>query len=452
MAEARIAELEAMVAQANANNAAQAEQFQAQFAQLQAQVVGQGQAQAQAPAQAQEPGQIPVEALTTAFAQALAQANAGRDGAPRQYKKVGGPMPNFNGKGDESYAQFEELFNNWATYNGLSDDDKKSQLFQALRGAAGEIVNIFGPSSEVYQTSTYTVYADSIRGLFETHAQSEAAKTSFELTVQGKDENIQMYASKKLSRFRRAYPEERNWQTSSHLGRLFVMGLKSERVREQVVLWQAKEPLVNFQSTVTNAANAEASYELLDSLKHGRSGNPKVQMVPPTAPQSAVEPMEMGAMMSAIQTIMEGKEDPTGGAVLAAMQQRTLRDAQGRYIARGRGRGGQSSGRVGLDCWTCGEIGHTQRDCPKANGGAWTPQNRGRGGPPRGRGNNGGRGRGTGKKGGVFGHMSGGQEPETQPGAGEQGNPANNQQPPHTCCQQQQPPQQQQQQQQSQGF
>ena len=146
-------------------------------------------------------------------------------------------MPTYAGKTSESYSHFERRFKGWATYNNLSDDDKKMQLYQALQGAAGEVIDIFGPESELFAENDFTAYATEIKGLFETRAQSEAAKTAFEMTQQEKDEVIQQYAARKLAKFQLAYPTE-NWATSQYLSRLFVKDLHNEKVREQVAIAQ----------------------------------------------------------------------------------------------------------------------------------------------------------------------------------------------------------------------
>ena len=356
------------------------------------------------------------QAMATAFAEALA-ANRGA-GGERQHRKVGGSMPTFTGKANESYSYFESRFKCWATYNNLSDEDKKMQLYQALQGSAGEIVNIFGPESEAFWSS-FADYAVGIRALFETRAQSEAAKTAFEMTHQEKDELIQQYAARKLAKFQLAYPTE-TWSTSEYLMRLFIKDLRNEKVREQIVL-KGAEAGATYHTMVQTAANFEASFELLGSLEKGKPGRATVQVTPQVAKE---EPMELGAMIAAMQTLMKGSADPA--AVLAALQ-RPKRDEQGRFLRqRGRGRGGQQSNREG--CWTCGENGHFARECNKNPGGGWNSGGRGRG--YGGRGNNG-RGRGGVRGGRGYNAMGAGessgvgqQQEEAgqgqQPGAGQQ--------------------------------
>ena len=394
MAEQRILELENQLAQ----QAAAATEAANQVAQLQAQMNAY---QAVPTAQA----------MAQAFAQAMA-SNPPRDGGvERQHRKVGCAMPTFSGKPNESFTHFESRFKVWATYNNLSDNDKKMQLYQALQGSAGEIIDIFGPESPVFRESAFAAYAEAIKALFETRAQSEAAKTAFELVHQEKDEVIQQYAARKLAKFQLAYPAEA-WSTSQYLQRLFVKDLRSDKVREQVVL-KGAEAGATYHDVVQTAANTEASFELLDSLKQGRTGRSTVQVTTPVAKE---EPMELGAMMTAMQALMKETGDPRA-AVIAALQQRPLRDEHGRYVRqRGRGRGGYGNGgqqgnRDG--CWTCGESGHFARECTKNQGGGWNARGRGRGNGGRGNG----RGRGAGRGRGGLNHMEPGGEAS---GAGQQ--------------------------------
>ena len=371
MAEQRVQELEAQLVQQAAETTAAANQAAALQAQLEAF------------------RNVPTaQAMAAAFAEALAANRPERrEDGERQHRKVGGSMPTYSGKANESYSHFESRFKGWATYNNLSGDDKKMQLYQALQGAAGEVIDIFGPESPLFTASTFPVYAEAIKALFETRAQSEAAKTAFEVTQQEKDEAIQQYAARKLAKFQLAYPTE-NWDTSQYLSRLFVKDLRNEKVREQVVL-KGQGAGNRYHAIVQTAADFEASFELLESLGKGKTGRATVQVAPQAARE---EPMDLGAMMAAMQTLMKESGDPQ--AVLAALQPRPQRDEHGRYMKqRGGGRGGyggQQSNREG--CWTCGETGHFARECTKNPGGSWQARGRGRGNG--GRGNNG-RGRGA---------------------------------------------------------
>ena len=387
MAEERIRELEAQVnEQAGhlANAQAQTEQLQAQINLYAA---------------------VPTaENLAQAMAQAMAhlQPPARAEGGERQHRKVGGSMPTYSGKEDESYAKFESLFKGWADYNGLSDVDKKMQLFQALKGAAGDIITIFGPESEVYRDNDFQPYSEAIKALFETRAQSEAAKTAFEMCRQEKDELIQQYAARKLAKFRLAYPAE-TWPTNQYLSRLFVKDLRSDKVREQVVLKGAGAG-ANYHEIVRTASDVEASFEMLESFKGGKTGRPNGASVQVTQTAAKEEPMELGSMIAAMQTLWKANPAADPEAVLAAF--RPARDAQGRYTGqRGRGRGANKEG-----CWNCGDNGHFARDCTKHFGGQGGQGGRGRG---KGRGGNG-RGRGANRGRGGFNSMENEQQQQQQ--------------------------------------
>ena len=334
--------------------------------------------------------------LAAALAQAMASAGIGvrapkaeRDEQELSGKKVGRSMPLYKGEGGDQYLRFERKFKAWAEFNKLTEADKKTQLYLAFDGTAEQIVDVFGPESPVFKNNNFEEYADQIKGLFATRAQSEAAKSAFDVTVQLADENVQQYAAKKMSKFLVAYPGV-DYTTSEYLIRVFIKDLRSDKVKEQVVLQGGSNK--TFEQVVTHAANVEAGFEVLDNMKAMKGGGHYgVKVNPQKATTTTEEPMELGALMAALQPMMKDTAD--SGAVLAALQQqfRPQRDQHGRFLrGRGQRRGGPSNQGNNKNCWTCDEPGHFQRECPKAanNGG-----NRGRFRGNGGRGNAG-RGRG----------------------------------------------------------
>ena len=334
--------------------------------------------------------------LATAFAQAMASAGVGtrapreeRDESELSGKKIGRAMPLYKGEGGDQYLRFERKFKAWADFNKLTEADKKTQLYLAFDGSAEQIVDIFGPESSVFKNNTFQAYADQIKSLFATRAQSEAAKSAFDVTVQLADENVQQYAAKKMSKFIVAYPGV-EYTTSEYLIRVFIKDLRNDKVKEQVVLRGGSN--MTYEEVVTQAANVEAGLEVLDNMKAMKSGYHVKVNQPKTVPATTEEPMELGALMASLQPLM--KETVDSGAVIAALQQfRPPRDQHGRFLrGRGQRRGGSSNQGNNQNCWNCNESGHFQRECPKAwNNGGFPNRGRGRGNGGRG---NSGRGRG----------------------------------------------------------
>ena len=334
--------------------------------------------------------------LAIALVQAMASAGIGvrapreeRDEQALSGKKVGRAMPLYKGEGGDHYLRFERKFKAWAEFNKLTEADKKTQLYLAFDGSAEQIVDVFGPESSVFRNNSFEAYADQIKSLFATRAQSEAAKSAFDVTAQLADENVQQYAAKKMSKFLVAYPGV-EYTSSEYLIRVFIKDLRSDKVKEQVVLRGGSKK--TFEEVVTEAANVEAGFEVLENMKAMKGGHYGVKVTPPKATTTTTEePMELGALMATLQPLMKDTAD--SGAVLAALQQqfRPQRDQHGRFLrGRGQRRGGPFNPGNNKNCWDCNEPGHFQRECPKSgnNGG-----NRGR---YRGNGGRGNAGRGRG--------------------------------------------------------
>ena len=382
--------LQAQLAQAQ-QQAAAAEQRAAEAQQQAAQMHAQGAQAAPAP-----PPIMNGNELAAAFAHAMAAQGIGmrasrgeRDENALSGKKVGRAMPLYKGEGGDQYLRFERKFKAWADFNKLTDEDKKTQLYLAFDGSAEQIVDIFGPESPVFKDNEFKDYAEQIKSLFATRAQSEAAKSAFDVAVQLADENVQQYAARKMSKFLVAYPGV-DHTTSEYLIRVFIKDLRSDKVKEQVVLRGGSKK--KFEEVVTEAANVEAGLEVLDNMKAMKSGHCGVKVTPPKVTTTTVEePMELGALLTSLQPLMKDTVD--SATVLAALQPqfRPQRDQYGRFLrGRGQRRGGAFNSGNNNNCWECNEPGHIKRECPKlASGGSSRGRGRGNGGR-----GNGGRGRG----------------------------------------------------------
>lgn len=310
--------------------------------------------------------------MSRTFVEAI---NTTRDDRERRPK--GEPKPTFKKEPGEDYLIFQQHFEVWAGLQGLSDDNKKKSLFTAFQGNAGRVARIFGPDSEPWK-KPYAGYEADVRSVFASKAESEAAKSTFEVRTQGKGESCQEYAAEKMALFLVAYPAHAD---KTLLVREYIRGLVNPEIKKMVV----RHAGVGFQQVVDHANNEEAAIIYLASLnRYERShAPPAIAFQPQPVHRAAPEAMDLSDMMAAM-----GR----GG-----------RDQYGRFSARGRG-GGRDGPRDG--CWVCGDPNHFRRECPnKARDGAGGPAQRGaargggrggRGGPARGARGGGGAGRGGG--------------------------------------------------------
>jgi hypothetical protein len=315
-----------------------------------------------------------LEGMARSFIDAL-NLSKGED-KPRKPKAD--PKPIFKKEVGEDYLIFQGHFDVWAELQELTDDYKKKSLFTAFQGNAGRVARIFGPDSESWALP-YAEYEARVRSVFASKAQSEAAKSMFEVRVQTKAESCQEYAAEKMALFLIAYPASAD---QTLLVREYIRGLHSPEIKKVVV----RQAGSGFQQVVDMANNEEAAIIYLSNLNKyqtsfAATGNPAT-----TFKQEAMDLSDMS---------------------LAAMG-RGGRDQFGRFIRRGRGNGAPATGPGGRDwprdgCWRCGDPSHLRRECPKprdggegdgrggARGGG---RGGGRGGPPRGGGRGAGGGRG----------------------------------------------------------
>ena len=75
---------------------------------------------------------------TEAFIKAISDSKGG-GGRPKS-----GPKPFFKKEPGEDYLIFQGHFDVWAELQGLTDDQKKKNLFTAFQGTAGRVARIFG--------------------------------------------------------------------------------------------------------------------------------------------------------------------------------------------------------------------------------------------------------------------------------------------------------------------
>ena len=275
----------------------------------------------------------------------------------RERKPKAEPKPIFKKEAGEDYLIFQGHFDVWADLQGLSDDYKKKSLFTAFQGNAGRVARIFGPDSDTWAKS-YKEYEAAVRSVFASKAMSEAAKSKFEVCVQGKAESCQEYAAEKMALFLIAYPASGD---QSLLVREYIRGLLSPEIRKVVV----RQAGTGFEQVVNHANNEEAAIMYLASLN--RYERPAAA---PGVTHQRTEAMDLSDM--SVNAMDRG------------------RDQHGRFSRRPR----QSGATEG--CWRCGDPNHFRRECPKpregngearggrggARGGRGAPGRGGRGGRP----------------------------------------------------------------------
>ena len=174
------------------------------------------------------------------------------------------PLPRFyfEGKADEDWLSFRDIFRNYGRFQNYTPEEAKNALNLCMRGTAQRAVSGIDHANPAI---TYANLIDLYEAKFLPAAASALARTQYDEARQGPKEPILTYHGRLQTLLLRAYPAQD--VDAPMIVRKFVTGLASNRVRQQVL---RTNPL-NYTDAL-NAAQAEQAV-----LEQGRV-NPQVDV------------------------------------------------------------------------------------------------------------------------------------------------------------------------------
>ena len=190
------------------------------------------------------------------------------------------PRFSFEGKADEDWLSFRDMFRNYARFGGYTDAEAKSALNLCMRGTAQRAVSAIDPTDA-------TLTLDAMLRLYEAKflpaSASAMAKSQYEEARQGPKEPILTYHGRLQTLLLRAYPRMNNDEPI--VVNKFMTGLFSKPVRLQVL---RRDPQT--YDDALQAAQAEQAV-----LDQGRV-NPMTDMTSAGDGRGQARTMEINAM------------------------------------------------------------------------------------------------------------------------------------------------------------
>ena len=257
-------------------------------------------------------------------------ATLGKHPAPRAADR--GKVPTFDGRSCswEAYmAQFELV----AERGGWDDAEKASQLATALRGnAMTTLANL-----TVAQRHCYTEIVRALEQRFGAGGQPELAMSKLRSRMQRRDEKLPELAEELERLVRLAYPDAGEETLSRLAKEQFVVSLRDDDLRQQVMLHRPR----TLQEALQDALQVESVLASRPLPKH-------------TVRVAATSEEDEEVTCETVKP-QKVKGDKFSETVLGL-----LRDIQKSVANRPRFSRGMSQTRERMKCWNCGEVGHLQ--------------------------------------------------------------------------------------------
>ena len=241
-----------------------------------------------------------------------------------------------------------------STWNRWGAEDKAAQLSMNLTGVARQAwVDTFCDSKSPV---TYDALVTALTQLFKPEGQEEAHKVQFQNRFRRKDENFMEYGYALRRLAIRAFPQIKHEAREELIVDQFLQGLIDLEMRRHVSL--------THPTSVDQAVSRATEYETVtQSMKGPHMHKPK-QIASVQEVQSERDISNLLQKVDKIDNLFE-KVDSFGNILadvnktvshlVTQAEGKTKQLPQRRY-------------RKDITCWTCSQLGHIAKNCPKSSG------------------------------------------------------------------------------------
>ena len=243
--------------------------------------------------------------------------------------------PTYDGK--SSWDAFRMQFEMLARINHWSGEEKSTYLAVCLRGSALSVLSNM-PADKIYN---YDDLVSALEARFGNAHQSELHKTKLRSRVKHKEESLAELAEDIEYLTRLAYPEAARSMQESLAKDQFIDSLPEEDMRLKIRQGRPKSLRDAVELALELEAFQVASRQKVKAVRGAALETPTQTEV--SASDMCKQIMQ--CMQQCIENMLNHSVEETTGP-------------RGRRVRRGPG------GKKEIKCWSCGQIGHFQRDCP----------------------------------------------------------------------------------------
>jgi len=261
--------------------------------------------------------------------------------ARKDYREFSKVKPTFE-RGRDRWVDFARRFNGTKLEYGVTDQQAKWVLFNAITGSSSRlVVSSMDPTEGDWVNMPFRQYMQRMGEKFTPASESLQMEAEYKSRKQGKNEDVQNYVNAKYELFQSAYPDAQP-RTVAEFYREATKGFLNKAVRDQMFYYEAASVEAFGARAVSLVQIERMRIKLGDSDTTSMDGLiPVTKPMNEDMPKRRPEPMEIDALTNRYP---DGEDEEWEDfCECAAMQEKGFRGP----------------------CYYCSRQGHMARSCPR---------------------------------------------------------------------------------------